>query len=334
MKTKLEINRHLFFNDLSKENYGFTHTLGKSGHPNDYISYKFNSLGYRCKEFKTNEEMLIAGCSQTFGMGIEKEYIWGNSVGRHFNLNPANLSVPGSSTSSIINNLFAYFKRFGNPKVLICLFPEMTRFQIPVNQKYVSSDQIDRSLKNSNSFPFLSYLYIKNYLNDDRPSYQKAPFRLEEILTEDVPFFHNMKSIMMLDQYCNSNNIKFYWSVWDTNLDYELTKFAKSGDDQYLNYVPFEGFRWSVTQNFEEDPFGVKANIIKSQNYHNGYGVACSNCMNSNPCEEIILCHKELEQECPKIFEIGNDKVHLGAHQHQHFAEIIIERMLLDEVTF
>lgn len=332
MKIKLDLNKDLFFNKISSENFIYADTLGKSGHPADYIKYEYNSLGYRSKEFEMNEDLLIAGCSQTFGMGIESEYIWGNVVSKHFGIKCSNLSVPGSSASAIVNNIFAFFKEFGNPKALICLFPDMNRFQIPVDQKYVSSRQIELKKKYDQDIPLLNYLNINTYNDNNRPVYQKAPFKLEEILTEEVPFFYNMKSIMMLNQYCNATGIKFYWSTWDKYLDEFLMNSFKD-NDEYINYISSESYNWFIKSEVKPDPFGIVGNLIEYCNYHKS-AIYCLECLKNEGCTNIIDCHKDLENLNPEIFQSGNDRLHMGTHQHRHLAEIIINKMESDEITF
>jgi hypothetical protein len=322
----------LFFNKISYENHRYLHTLGKSGHTADYIRYRYNSFGYRSSEFKTDENILVAGCSQTFGMGVEEKFTWGNVVATHFNSSFANLSVPGSSTESIVNNIFAYFKEFGHPKVLIAFFPDMYRFQIPTNRNYITSSSVKTESNNIAEPEYLTYLHLDRHDQSKRPKYQKSPFNLDEILTSDIAFFHNMKSIMILDQYCSVAGVKFYWSTWYKDLDLAISKIKRDNPDEYINYVSSEFSSWFSRHSVEKDPFGVTRNLISSTGYHGKYALDCEKCNNNKECLDIIECHQELKQEAPAIFEFGNDKVHMGTHEHRHLAEIFINRMAQDAI--
>lgn len=334
MKTKMEINSQLLFNKISLENFAFTSTLGKSGHPEDYITYEYNDLGYRSKEFEHNEKLLIAGCSQTFGFGVEKEHIWGNVVARHFGIESANLSIPGASCGSIVNNLFAYFKQFGHPKVLLVLFPDMYRFQIPTDPELVSSLSIRTKKEDSKEVPYLTYLHLNAHDKKNMPKNQRMPFDLEEMISPDVAFFYNMKSIELLNQYCDALGINFYWSTWEPSTDYDFMKLSDKKESPFNNYLSSNSFKWFSRCSFEENPFGKKINLIKSSGYHEEYALDCENCRNNIDCPDIVFCHSDLEYSYPEIFKVGNDKVHMGTHEHQHIAEILIEKIENDEIIF
>jgi hypothetical protein len=330
----MEINRQLLFNEISSENSAFTHTLGKSGDPADYITYEYNDLGYRSKEFEHNEKLLIAGCSQTFGFGVEKEHIWGNVVSRHFGIESANLSIPGSSCGAIVNNLFAYFKKFGHPKVLLVLFPDMYRFQIPTDPEIVSSKSIRTKKESNKEIPYLTYLHLNTHNKNNMPKNQRSPFDLEEMISPEISVFHNIKSIMLLNQYCDALNIKFYWSTWEQDADHTFMQLSKSGETPYNNYISSHSFKWFSRHSFEKDPFGKKINLITSSEYHEEYALDCENCRNNIDCPDIVFCHSDLEYSYPEIFKVGNDKVHMGTHEHQHLAEIFIQKIENDEISF
>ncbi len=334
MKIKLELNSQLLFNKISLENFLYTDTLGKSGHPADYIKYDYNSLGYRSKEFHQNEKLLIAGCSQTFGFGVEKEHIWGNVVAKQFGIDCANLSVPASSCGAIVNNLFAYFQEFGNPKVLLVLFPDMYRFQITTDPELVSSPSIKIKKTNDQDIPYLTYLHLNTHNKENMPKNQRMPFNLEEMLSPDIAFFHNMKSISLLNQYCDAVGIKIYWSTWESSTDYDFMQLADQKEYPFNNYLSSNAFKWFSRCSFEENPFGVKVNLIKSSGYHEKYALDCNNCSSNIDCPDIIFCHNDLEYSYPEIFKVGNDKVHMGTHEHQHLAEIFIEKIENDEISF
>lgn len=321
----------IFYNTISAENTKFMHTLGKSGHKNDNIKYEYNTLCYRGKEFEVEENLLIAGCSQTFGMGVEESDIWGNKVAEHFGVKASNLSIPGASTESIINNIFAYFKEYGHPKVLLALFPDMYRFQIPTNRESITSFSVRNEDEDNYGSPYLTYLYLDMIDQEKKPKYQKLPFDVEQVLTPDIPFFHNMKSIIILNQYCNAVGIKFYWASWRDELDLAMTKI-KLDSEEYKNYIPLEFGKWYTKHSKEIDPFGVERNLISSCKYHREYALDCSKCYNNQDCDTIVRCHSEIFDKNKETFDYGNDRVHMGSHKHQHIAESFIERIKNEQI--
>ena len=88
----------------------------EKGHPTlgiDDVSYKFNSHGYRCDEFKECGQInvLSLGCSWTFGTGLPADKTWPASITRKLSkaLNADvknwNLGYPGHSNDYISRTL-------------------------------------------------------------------------------------------------------------------------------------------------------------------------------------------------------------------------------------
>ena len=64
---------------------------------NKQIKYKLNKQGFRCKNFELIDRkcILFAGCSQTFGIGVNLEQTFSAKVSDHFNRECVNLGIPG-----------------------------------------------------------------------------------------------------------------------------------------------------------------------------------------------------------------------------------------------
>jgi hypothetical protein len=192
--------------DKSIERYGYQERgLGEITDPSRY--YYINSNGFRGKEISGKEDILIAGCSFTFGSGIPEEKIWGVQVAKNMSLSYCNLGYPGASILSIINSIFSYFKEYGNPKILVCLFPDLDRIQLPVDNKIWTS-------KSDNLNKDLARVFLGEHHNN-LPRYSKAPHNIENVMPLSVPRWISIKYIQILEQYCRSSNIKFIWSTWD-----------------------------------------------------------------------------------------------------------------------
>ena len=121
------------------------------------IDYITNSKDFRSPEFKKNTDLLIAGCSFTYGVGIPQEFMWAEIVAKDLNLSHANLSMPGDSVVGQVKKIFAYFKEYGHPKFLCALFPDFGRFLYPQNKNHFVSDKTLRLIKNNK--------YILKYCN-------------------------------------------------------------------------------------------------------------------------------------------------------------------------
>jgi|TARA_Y200000002_G_C22614169_1_gene635199 hypothetical protein len=95
------------------------------------LKYKFNSLGYRTKEFNNlhmDPYMLVFGCSYTEGVGLYEEEIWCKHLADYLQLDYRNLAKAGTGPD-IINFNTQLFKRSGfvKPKLVVVQWPQINR---------------------------------------------------------------------------------------------------------------------------------------------------------------------------------------------------------------
>jgi hypothetical protein len=205
---------------LGKNGYGFIGGNPDGTWLDKNHKYIINKLGYRGKEFKNKSDVLFAGCSQTFGLGIPEEMIWGNQLGVLLNKDVANISRPGASVQWIVQKIFAYCQKFGNPEIIVCLFPDFFRLLIPKNNINVNDNNI------------LSSLILENHFFT-QPQYSKKPHKLENILDLNIPLYFAIQYVHILEQYCKSNNIKLHWSTWHEKTADIINLLYK----QYNNFI-------------------------------------------------------------------------------------------------
>lgn len=281
---------------------GFVDPASPMDKVDPYSLYKFNSRGYRSKEFIANEEMVIAGCSFSFGVGVDEEMIWGVQVANYFNLSYSNVSLSGSSPSQMVYNLFAYFKEYGNPKSLIILCPDLYRLSLPsVMGKFVCEKYKDHMDDGDVKFDPI-HLYHNRNLNKIA-KYSKLPHIIDEIVPIEVPIWLNAKCLHMLEQYCEQSNIKLAWSFWDVEwLD-------KISEEQINNPGSFKYLIDSGVGNWTTDDY--------------------NNDIYLKGCKR----HDELKLRYPNTFHIGGDafqsrmSAHFGVHKHSHIAENFIKHI-------
>jgi hypothetical protein len=205
--------------------------------------YKINTNGFRGNEISGDEDLVIGGCSFTFGLGIPENKIWAVELSNGLNLKYTNLSYPGASTMFIVQLMFKYFKKYGNPKTIICLFPDAYRMCLP----YVKNKL--KSLDNPTNEE-ISHLFLKGFTDNRIPAYSKLPHMAEHVIPKDVAKWLSIQHIYMLEQYCKSNNIKFIWSSWEDVflkellelntfnglIDIEMNKWIRNKDEHYDMY--------------------------------------------------------------------------------------------------
>lgn len=167
---------------------------------NNHLNYEdVNSLGFRSDEFTNvhhGKHIVFSGCSNTFGIGLEKKEIWAYKVYEKISNNEKcsgffNLGVGGSGIDHMTINLFRYFKQYGNPDVIFINLSNQLR-----------------------SFEY------KNDLNG-------YVLKLDDVEEYKKVCFLNFQYYFMLEQYCRSNNIKLLSFTWDyiyKNLNFEIIK--------------------------------------------------------------------------------------------------------------
>ena len=161
---------------------------------NPLKGYKTNSLGYRCPEFRPlpdgGKNVVVLGCSHTFGEGLEENETWVSQVAKQSNkiLRWWNLGQPGAGADLMIRILY------GTEKVLLDSHP----------QNLTSNDAL---LKTENN-------------NTDRNNFLKNIFLLEKFAEKNnAKTFHCFAE----DAYELDNNlqvlkdytIKNCWPEWD-----------------------------------------------------------------------------------------------------------------------
>ena len=96
--------------------------------------YKINHFGYRCPEFPTKslegkKNVIVLGCSHTFGIGSSDDELWVNIFEKKLSDNGLrfwNLGQPGASGDLIVRILYATEKILFPDIILVC-WPHATR---------------------------------------------------------------------------------------------------------------------------------------------------------------------------------------------------------------
>ena len=98
----------------------------------NYEGIEVNSLGYRCQEFSPSpigkKNVIILGCSHTFGVGHAKNTHWVAHLSKHNTklLRYWNLASPGCSADRMVRILYGAEKVIF-PKIIICCWPSISR---------------------------------------------------------------------------------------------------------------------------------------------------------------------------------------------------------------
>ena len=293
----------LFYRNLTKSIQKRTRTINTTSYwpESDVrmkVKYKTNSHGYRSDEFDLNQEILVLGCSQTFGQGMPQEFTWAkifaDSIGKSY----ANLAQPGDSAQAQVYKAFKYFEEFGHPQIIVASFPS-TRLEMP----YIPKKIVSKLTLSQNEFK--DQLQIQQiFLYNQVEKFSKSPHSPEEVLPIEVGFFYSFTFVQILQQYCKINNIKLIWNMWDDEFfyDYVKTNVPEALKD-YL-YINFREFMFDSQDGVE---------YIKHESVENGY--------------IIPECHQELRDhllfyraaDWKPEHGIGHWGIHLNQHVAEHF---------------
>lgn len=177
------------------------------------LNIKLNSKKYRCDEFSDNHDglhMLFSGCSVTYGTGLLENEIWSKKLYNRIKEERKvsgyfNLAIPSSNIFETVINIFRYISEFGKPDVIFVSWPSIRRY----------------SIKSNGSEKEICYGVYANNFTDEFYSTAKL---------------HSFHYILMLEQYCKTNNINLYTFSYDQRFFKEV-KLDRVFLDQHNNLV-------------------------------------------------------------------------------------------------
>ncbi len=309
---------HAILNKLSNSNYEynnqtlkyiytniFDHSNKNSSNPYG-LTYRFNENGYRSDTFKQGTDMLVTGCSFTFGSGIPDEFRWGDILSKNLRLSYSNLAVPGSSVIRQVRDLFAYFKEYGHPKYIFAVFPVFNRMEIISNPKYFKPGAWERSIEKMKKNEYINYkdLYRQTSNINMIPRKQKfltQPLIAEDVIPSEIPQFYSSVHIQMLQQYCDLAGIKFAWSTWHHPQNKVLHEVNKLYPNTFVNMVDTNPHGWSYNKKTKEYDYRENNQLIKCHEYYKDIS------------KDMFHMARDVE--------FGIEWAHWGTHRHLHVAE-------------
>jgi len=256
----------------------------------DRNHYTTNSYGHRSPEFDKQVDLIIAGCSQTYGLGVPDDQIWGKQLADKLKMSHVNLAAPGWSVQAILSSVLAYIEEFGAPKKMVILLPDFARMIIPLRFDVNRFNTGRERLRNGEGLHVEGVNFSSNNSKDvdgPRDRYVKKPYDLYEVLPYEVPFFFSAQALAYLISYCKAAGIELIWSCWNTR----ILKFYRDLTLEGYSQLDMSGF--------------MDREILDRDDF-----------------KDTKLCHSELAEKYGDNFyrAIGNDS-HMGIHEHTHLAE-------------
>lgn len=283
---------------ISKEIKEFNSTVANKlvqSNKNIKTDINFNNDGFRSPDFEKNIDLLTAGCSFTFGVGLPKDFLWNNILAKKHELSHNSIGIPGGSCMDIVFNIFKYFEKYGHPKILLAFLPDFGRVYTYVDGNILNASKMygrrngGGRLESIENKQFINDRVLENI--DEKPlKFISLPTNLGNLMSLEFAYMLNSFYIKMLEMYCNSNNIQFIWIKWSDDL------------------IDQQGGLNSFSNRYNID---IKKDLPK---FTNGNYEELSN----------HECHLNDKQLCSdqSIWYMAKDNNHFGSHWHIHVKEL------------
>lgn len=292
--------KNLFYRSLADASHMPNNSVYHKEYQNRTMEYKLNNFGYRGKtDIDGTEELLVLGCSQTYGTGVLLEHTWGNIFAESINKKYALLAQEGDSIQAQVYKAFRYCEEFKNPKVIVGVFPLM-RLEFPYIPKKLGKN-FQSDTRHGPQDPCIKQSFAQK--GEPMPI-AKIPYSLDEIMPREFYVFYNFMFIQMLEQYCKSNNIIFIWNCYE--------------DQSFIDYVK-ENVPIVLNNYLEIDNGKVFPFFRQETDYAP---------VSNNKCEDecFYLPRYNKDYEYADMYyraadASGLNNGHWGLHSHKHIAE-------------
>jgi hypothetical protein len=231
-------------------------------------NYQWNSDGLRSIEFSSKPSVVALGCSITLGQGLPENLRWTNLLSDRIGKPIGNISYSGASANKLVSSFLGMIHQYQyKPEIVIAHFANFERFY------FVSP-----------SGESMQEWFINH---SEKKTKVSAPWNYEEILPYEWVYYQNLDHIKMLEAFCETNNIKLYWSCWSNGLTQEQEDFLKNNFRHYVS----DTTKIEFPSDFE---FGVNPKDVSGLTHH----------------FEMINwqgCHKDYKEQYPEIFDYAYD---------------------------
>lgn len=152
------------------------------------ILYGNYEYGFRTRLVK-DKSLVVAGCSNTFGTGLNIEQTWGYKLAKKLDLRLVNLGIPGASCDQVYRVLKTFLPSL-KPQYVACLMPDASRHEFFFNnwigaesrngkrETYPKSANL-KTFSNSKWKQYINYIkYAEKYMHNNciTAEYQLASY--------------------------------------------------------------------------------------------------------------------------------------------------------------
>jgi hypothetical protein len=214
------------------------------GTVDEHNTYEINRLGFR-GEIDENADILASGCSITFGLGLPEDGRWTNLLSRNMGKSVMNLGSPGGSVESICLNIMKYCLKNKMPKEIFCLMPDFFRSVVVFDESF-SEMKTKRDKFGGHQGLLVTFINprISMHKGSIFMDVQDKKY-IEDSTSPHQLIFKSINAIYMLEAFCLTNNIKLYWTTWDTataKIMDELSNLRNFQLKRYTSFCPKDNF--------------------------------------------------------------------------------------------
>jgi hypothetical protein len=201
-------------------------------------TYIINEFGFRGEAYK-DSDVVVSGCSITFGIGVPESGRWANLLSNKINKKVMNLGSPGASAESISTKTIQYCLNNKMPKQIFCLFPDFFRRMVVADKEFYKTKGNNWAEKQNH----LEYVFCNPRVSvyDSNSFFMEVEDQkyIEDSVSPHQLIVDSINAIYALESFCSSNNIEFHWTTWDLSTALLMENLVKLKDFKLKNYTPF-----------------------------------------------------------------------------------------------
>lgn len=209
--------------------------LDQLGWTEHNVTYSINSDGFRSDEFDQECFILTAGCSKTFGEGLDRDSMWSKKLCDYFECAHMNLGLNSSSWTNVAMRLTYWIPKL-KPKFVAVWSPPLIRqgwLRYDQDGVAMMSSTSKRSLKQS-----LMNFKVESVMPDKEFEHIEYPFI--DMADDANNFYRQSSAVALIEQVCKENSSQLV--VLDDETFYHHCYSNKIDLEQYLRSYKLKKF--------------------------------------------------------------------------------------------
>lgn len=248
------------------------------------VTYSYNKQGFRSDNFTNNHQgkthILFAGDSEAEGYGANMGEFWPsiiyNQLLGHDPSGFFNLSKGGWGWEKIIANSMIYFEKYGKPDYMFILLPNIARLWHYMGdsdgwfymQKYIFDDSGMPTYSKWRERTGGKYPGEPEGISERIREYHKLnPHNRTEYMNSFIRFIAGWKLFL---NYCKSENIKVFWSIWQADDAENVLKMYHFENFISLGSSDDNMMQAAIVAADKKEAGTLKENDIRRRDDHNG----------------------------------------------------------------